>query len=353
MSGTASDVQGPAEPLVIPTRSSRRRRRLRRVGILGTGADAPKRVLSNADLEKLVDTSDEWIRTRTGMRERRIVEPGQANSDLSIAAGRRALERAGLAASDLQLIVVATVTPDTICPPTACYVQHGLGATGAAGFDISVACSGFVNGLLTAESLLASGAFDNALVIGADVLSTITDYQHRDTCVLFGDGAGAVVLGVDTDRGEILDTLVGIDGSRAEMIHVRAGGSRHPASAETVAARDHFLRLDGRKVFKFAVSKICEVVDEILGRNGLSIEDLDMLVPHQANLRIIEAAATKLGLGPDRVAVNIQCYGNTSSASIPLALDEFARGGELQPGQLVCMVAFGGGLSWGATLVRW
>ena len=328
-------------------------RRLRRVGLLGTGSDVPRTVLSNSDLERMVETSDQWIRERTGMRERRIVGPDQATSDLAIAAARRAVEQAGLAPEDIELIVVATVTPDTIFPPVACQVQHALGAQRAAGFDLSAACSGFLNALMTADSLIAGGTYDNALVIGAEVLSSITDYENRNTAVLFGDAAGAVVLGAETGQREIIDHLVGIDGSGQDLICLPAGGSRKPASAETVAKGEHFMQLEGRKVFKFAVTAICDVVGEILARNGYTIDDVDLLIPHQANLRIIEAATSKLGIDSNRVAVNIERFGNTSSASIPLALDEIVRGDRIQPGDLVCMVTFGGGLTWGASLIRW
>ncbi|MCA8954610.1 MAG: ketoacyl-ACP synthase III [Planctomycetes bacterium] len=337
-------------------RSRRTRGTLRRVGIAGTGSYAPEHVLSNADLERMVDTSDEWIRARTGMQERRIARPDQATSDLAIQAGRRALQDAGLAADELDLIVVATATPDTLFPATACRVQAGLGAHRAATFDISAACSGFVHALTTCQGLLASRAFDHALVIGAEVLSSIVDYKDRNTCVLFGDAAGAVVLAPcsgEDPPGELLDNVIGTDSSGIDLIQQPGGGSRHPATAETVAANLHFMKLEGRKVFKFAVNAICESVDQILRRNGLTLDDLDLLIPHQANLRIIEAATERLGLDPSRVAVNIERYGNTSSASIPLVLDELARAGRLQRGQLVCLAAFGAGLSWGTTLLRW
>ena len=328
-------------------------RGLRRVGILGTGASVPDRVLSNADLERMVATSDEWIRTRTGMRERRIAAPGQATSDLAAAAARQALSQCGMRPEQVELIVVATVTPDHICPPTATLVQHKLGCTRAAGFDLSAACSGFMNALWVAHQMVATGSVQNAVVVGADLLSRITDYQDRESCILFGDGAGAVVLGPDPKGGELLDHLVGIDGSGADLIVVPAGGSARPASEETVRARLHFLELEGRKVFKFAVAKMCEVVTSILARNGLELSDLDLLVPHQANLRILEAAAQRLGFPMQQMVVNVDRFGNTSSASVPMAFDEVVRDGRLARGKLACLVAFGGGLSWGASLVRW
>ncbi len=340
-------------PFARPESDSTSSRRLRSVGILGTGTDVPTRVLSNADLEKMVDTSDEWIRERTGMVERRIARDDQATSDLATAAGRRALENAGMAPEDLRLIIVATATPDTSFPPTACYVQHGLGATNAAGFDVTVACTSFINGLMTAEGLIASGTFENALLIGAEKLSSIVDYEDRNTCVLFGDGAGAILLGADRGHGEIIGHVAGVDGSRADVIIRKAGGSRLPSTPETVASKDHFMYMEGRKVFKFAVQVVSNSVEEILAKNGYKIDDLDLLVPHQANLRIIESATARIGIDPSKVAVNIEKYGNTSSASIPLALEDAIQSGQLREGHLVCLVAFGGGLSWGATLLRW
>ena len=330
----------------------RERPRLRRVGILGTGSSVPSRTLRNEDLARMVDTSDEWIVARTGIRERRVVD-GEATSDPAIAAAQRALQAAGVAADRVELIVLATVTPDQVCPPVVCRVQAALGATAAAGFDLSAACSGFMNAWMTGHRLVASGAFANCLVIGADVMSSITDYQKRDLCVLFGDAAGAVLLGESPGGSEILDHLVGLDGRGADIIVAPAGGSRRPASAATVAAREHYLQMNGKEVFKFAVQKFPAVVEELLARNGYGIGDLALLVPHQANLRILEAGAARLGLPMDRVMVNVDRYGNTASGSVPLALDEAARSGRLQRGDLVALVSFGGGLSWAGSLVRW
>ncbi|MCA8941362.1 MAG: ketoacyl-ACP synthase III [Planctomycetes bacterium] len=326
---------------------------MRRAGIVGTGSSVPERILSNEELERMVETSDEWIRTRTGMRERRIAAPGQGASDLAVAAARGALRAAELDADKLELIIVATFTPDRPLPATACYVQRKLGATNAAGFDLSIACTGFINALMTADSLVAGGMFRNALVIGTEVMSSVTDYQDRDSCVLFGDAAGAAVVGADASEGQILDHVVKIDGQGTEMISIPSGGSAAPLTADRLEARENFLRLSGRQVFKFAVNAIGDVVGEILLRNGYTIADVDLFVPHQANLRIIEAAATRLGIDMDRVIVNIDRYGNTSAASVPLALDEAASTGRLKRGDLVCLVAFGAGLSWGATLLRW
>ena len=327
--------------------------RLRRVGILGTGCFAPEKILSNADFERLVNTSDQWIRERTGMSERHIASSDQATSDLAIPAALAALEQAKLSPVDVELILVATATPDTPFPSTACRVQQAIGARNAAGFDVSAACAGFINALLTADSMLAAGRFRNALVIGAEKLSSITDYEDRNTCVLFGDGAGAVVLGVDSPQGELLDHLVRIDGSGLDLIEQPAGGSLRPPDHGTVDRREHTIRIKGRKVFRFAVSVICDSVREILQRNGYGIDDLDLLIPHQANLRIIEAASGRLGIDPARVAVNIERYGNTSAASVPIALAELVQAGRIEPGHLVAFVAFGSGLTWGATLLRW
>jgi len=321
--------------------------------VLGLGSYVPEKRLRNAQLERLVTTTDEWIVARTGVRERHVIAPGQATSDLAIEAGRRALAEGGVRAEDVQLILVATATPDQPTPSTACHVQHGLGACRAAGFDLNAACSGFVNALMTGHHLVAGGAFDNALVIGADALSVITDYQDRESCVLFGDGAGAVLLGAGSGRGEVLDHIVGMDGAGADLIMVPAGGSREPTSHATVDRRAHYLKMQGRKVFRFAVAKICELVEQMTARHGLSLDDIGLLVPHQANQRILEAATRTLGLDPRRVLVNVDRYGNTSNASIPLALDEALRSGRMEPGLLVLLVAFGGGLTWGATLLRW
>lgn len=326
---------------------------LRRVGIFGVGSCVPDRVLSNEDLERMVATSDEWIVARTGMKERRIVAPGQATSDLSTVAAERALEQAGLAPEDVELILVATVTPDYQTPSTACLVQERIGARRAAAFDIAAACSGFVNALKTAHGLLAAGAYRNAVVIGAEVLSSITNYEDRESCILFGDAAGAMVLSAEDGGGEIIDHYVGVDGSGADLIIIPRGGSKEPVTPENIGEREHFLRVKGRPVFRFAVGKFCEIVEEIVRRNACTLDDVDLFVPHQANLRIIEAAASKLGIDMDRVLVNVDRYGNTSSASIPLAMDEAVREGRVKKGDLVCMAAFGGGLTWGVSLVRW
>jgi 3-oxoacyl-[acyl-carrier-protein] synthase-3 len=323
------------------------------VRVLGIGAHAPERRLSNADLERMVETSDEWIVTRTGIHERRIIAPGEATSDLALASARVALERAGLAAADLDLIIVATATPDLVTPSTAALVQHGLGAVRAGGFDVNSACAGFVHALMTAHHLIAGGAFANVLVCGADALSTITDYQDRASCVLFGDGAGALVLGRGTGPGQLVDHVVGLDGAGSALITIAAGGSRKPASHDTVERREHYLRMQGPEVFRFAVSKVCELTRTMIARNGLALDDIGLLVPHQANGRILDAVTRTLGLDATRVMANVDRYGNTSNGSIPMALEEALRAGRVPPGSHVLLVGFGGGLSWGASLLRW
>lgn len=325
----------------------------RSVGIWGTGSAVPERVLTNFDLEKMVDTSDEWIRTRTGIRERRICDDKTATSDLAVEAARRAMEAAGVGPDQIGLVVVATVTPDMAFPSTANLVQDRLGLRGAAAFDLAAACSGFIYGLDVASAAIGVGRAEFALVIGAECLSKITDYTDRSTCVLFGDGAGAVVLGPVREGFGILSTHLGSDGSFGHLLYLPAGGSRRPASAETVAERLHYIRMSGNEVFKIAVRTMGDAAEEALRRAGVSIDQVRYLIPHQANIRIIDAAARRLGLPEDRVVVNIDRYGNTSSASIGIALDETARAGKVAEGDIVLMVAFGGGLTWGATVVRW
>lgn len=320
---------------------------------MGLGSCVPERVLTNADLERMVDTTDEWIRTRTGIRERRIADPDTATSDLAAVAAQRALDEAGVAAADVDLIIVATVTPDMPFPATACIVQDRLGARKAAAFDLETACSGFVYALAAGAQFIEAGVYDTVLVIGAETLSKIVDWSDRRTCVLLGDGAGAVVLRpVGPDEG-VLSFHLGADGSGAELLKVPAGGSRRPASRETVEQRLHYVYMNGREVFKFAVRVMGEAAQAALARCGLTFADVDLYVPHQANYRIIEASAERFGLPMERVYVNIDRYGNTSAASIPVALDEACSRGLLRPGHVALLVAFGGGLTWGAAVVRW
>lgn len=324
----------------------------RRAGILGTGSALPTRVLTNADLEQMVDTNDEWIVSRTGIRERRIAAAGEATSDYAGPACLHALEMAGVAAADVDMILCATVTPDTMFPSTASLIQHRIGATKAAAMDISAACTGFLYGLAAATAMVEAGLYRYVLVAAGDILSRITDYTDRRTCVLFGDGAGAVLVGpVAEDRGFLAFDL-GSDGSGADFLYQPAGGSRIPASAESVATKQHFLHMEGQETFKFAVRAMTSSTETVLERAGLGKEDIDLLIPHQANMRIIEAARKRFGLAEEKVVITIDKYGNTSASSIPIALDEAVRTGRAKAGQLLTMVAFGGGLTWGATAVR-
>ena len=314
----------------------------------------PPRVLTNADLEKMVDTTDEWILQRTGIRERHIVDPGVATSDLGKEAALCAIERAGLTPDDIGLVVVGTVTPDMMFPSTACLVQHKIGAHRAWGFDLSAACSAFTYSLTAASQFVASGAHEHALVIGADVMSSIIDYQDRSTCVLFGDGAGAcVVSAADPDDGAILDFEHEIDGSGGPALCMPAGGSLRPPTHETIDRRLHYVKQDGQTVFKFAVRKTEEIARRVLERNGLEPGDLDLFVSHQANRRIIQAASAKLGVPDEKVIINIERFGNTTAATIPLALNDALATGRLKKGDLVLLASVGAGFTVGAVLVRW
>lgn len=325
----------------------------RAVGITGTGAALPERVLTNAELEKMVDTSDEWIVSRSGIRERHIADPETATSDLCVEAAEKALARAGVPAADVDLIIVGTVTPDFVFPATASLVQDRIGAKHAAAFDLLAGCSGFLYGLTVGSQMIASGLYRTVLVIGADVLSRITDWTDRRTCVLFGDGAGAVVLQpVEPGQG-LLACHLGSDGSGGDLLIQPAGGSRRPAAAETVQERLHYIQMNGSEVFKFAVRILGEAADRVLAQCGLERQDIDLLIPHQANIRIVEAASKRLGLGPDKIFVNLEKYGNMSAASIPVALDEAWSKGLLKPGMVVLLVGFGAGLTWGAAVLKW
>jgi len=326
---------------------------LRPVGVIGTGKYVPEKILTNSDLEKMVDTNDEWIVSRTGIKERHIAAPDQATSDLAYEAAIKALESAGMTGSDLDLIIVATITPDSSFPSTACILQDRLGAKGAAAFDLSAACSGFVYGLASATSFIQSGMYNNALVIGADCLSRITDYTDRNTCVLFGDGAGAVVVGeVPEGRGFKAFDL-GAEGAGGSLLQMEGGGSRLPASAETVENKKHYIYMNGREVFKFAVRVMGTATIEVLRKAGMERTDVDLFVPHQANIRIIQSAMQRLELPEEKVVVNVDKYANTSAASIPLALVEAAEEGRMKAGDTVLMVGFGGGLTWGASVLVW
>jgi 3-oxoacyl-[acyl-carrier-protein] synthase-3 len=313
----------------------------------------PERVLSNGELSTMVDTSDEWIRQRTGIVTRRIAAEGETTSTLSLQAAQAALEVADLDPARLDLIIVATVTPDHLFPATACLVQDALGSEKAAAFDLSAGCSGFVYGLSMAADAIAAGSYQHALVIGAETLSRIIDWTDRGTCVLFGDGAGAVVLQASQTPGGVLSSVLGADGSGGELLHLPAGGSAHPASAETVITRQHFLRMQGREVFRFATRIMGEASRQVLDRAGLKVEDVALFVPHQANDRILQAAARGLGIPEDRMFSNLARYGNTSAASIPIALCEAVEQGKINRDDLIVCVGFGAGLTWAASAVRW
>lgn len=320
--------------------------------ITGTGSYAPAKVMTNADLERMVATSDEWIRERTGIRERRIAALGEACSDLAVQAGRRALAAAGLAPADLDMVLVATCTGDYPLPATACLVQHQLGATKAAACDLSAACCGFVYALSVADAYVRTG-MRHVLVIGSEVMSAIMDWTDRNTCILFGDGAGAAVVSAsDGDRG-ILSTHLRSDGNLCDLIAVPGGGSRMPPSEKVIAERMQYIKMKGNETFKVAVRMLEEIARETLAANQLGVEDLDLYVPHQANLRILRAVADRLGLPTEKVMLNLERYGNTSAASIPIALDEAVQAGRIKDGSVVMLGAFGAGLTWASALIRW
>jgi 3-oxoacyl-[acyl-carrier-protein] synthase-3 len=324
-----------------------------RARIISTGSFAPERVLTNHDLQEMVDTSDEWITDRTGIKARRIASPEQSASDLAYEASKRALKSAGLKPKDVDLIIAATVSGDMPFPSTACVLQRKLGARNAAAFDVNAACSGFIYGLSIAESYIKSSAFGRILLVGTEVLSKFTDWKDRTTCVLFGDGAGAVVLEpTEEDRG-IIATYIYSDGNLGDLLMVPAGGSKIPASEESVKKGLHYIRMRGNDTFKVAVKTLERLVVDTLKKNKLKPSELSLLIPHQANSRIIEATAKRLNLPMDRVIMNIEKFGNTSAASIPIALDEAVRTLRIRDGDYILMEAFGGGLTWASSLVRW
>jgi 3-oxoacyl-[acyl-carrier-protein] synthase-3 len=326
---------------------------LLRSRIISTGAYLPEKVLTNFDLEKMVDTSDEWITERTGIKERRIADGGQAASDLAYEAAKIALNDADLTPEDIDLIIVATVTGDMPFPSTACILQDKLGAKRAVGFDINATCSGFLYGLYIADSFIKSGMHKRILVIGSEVLSMIIDWKDRNTCVLFGDGAGAAILEpTEEDRG-IISIYINSDGSMWDLVHVPGGGSRNPTTKDSLENGLHYIKLKGNETFKVAVRTLEDLVVKTLDENKLEPSQLSLLVPHQANLRIIQATADRLGLSMDKVILNIDRYGNTSAASIPIALDEAIRTGRVKNGDYIILEAFGGGLTWASALIKW
>jgi 3-oxoacyl-[acyl-carrier-protein] synthase-3 len=325
-----------------------------RVKISALGTYVPPRLLTNADLEKMVETNDQWITERTGIRERHIVDKGVATSDLAVEAAKKALSQRGTEASDLDAILVGTVTPDMFFPSTACLVQHKLGAKGAWGFDLSAACSAFLYALQVGTQFVATGAHKRVMVIGADVMSSIIDYTDRATCIIFGDGAGAVILEPsENDSLGVIDFIHEVDGSGGCSLYMPGGGSLNPSTHETVDQKMHYVHQDGQAVFKFAVRKQTELCEKILERNGIKASDIDVFVAHQANKRIINATADRLGLRPESVVINIDRYGNTTAGTIPLAMDTARQEGRLKKGDLVLLASVGAGFTVGATLLRW
>jgi len=325
-----------------------------RAKISALGTYVPPRLLTNADLERMVDTNNEWIMTRVGIRERHIAEKGVASSDLAVEASRKALAQRGMEPTQIEAIVLGTVTPDMFFPSTACVVQDKLGAKGAWGFDLSAACSAFLYSLQVGAQFIASGAHKRVLAIGADVMSSIIDYTDRATCVIFGDGAGAAILEpAESDSEGLIDFIHEVDGSGGQFLYMPGGGSLHPTSKETIAKKMHFVHQDGQQVFKFAVRKQTELCLRLLDRNGLKGSDIDVFIPHQANLRIINATAERLGLRPESVIINIERYGNTTAGTIPLAMGTAIEEGKLKKGSLVLLASVGAGFTIGATLMRW
>ncbi|MDD5135942.1 MAG: ketoacyl-ACP synthase III [Candidatus Omnitrophica bacterium] len=324
----------------------------RKVGIIGLGAYLPEKVLTNKDLEKMVDTTDEWITTRTGIKERRIARPDEATSDMAAEAARRALADAKLSAADIDLIIVATITPDMFFPATACLVQEKIGARTVPAFDVSVACSGFIYGLAIAKEFIASGAYKHALIIAAEKLSAITDWNDRNTCVLFGDGAGAAVLG-PVEKGGILSVYLGANGKQGDLIKLPAGGSRIPATKKSIESNLHFIKMNGAELFKHAVKIMADAALEATKPLGLKGDDISLVIPHQANIRILNAVAKRMGLTKEKIYLNIEKYGNMSAASSAVALVEAVKAGRIKKGEKMLLDAFGGGLTWGAIVIEW
>ena len=329
------------------------RRALHKARIISTGSYVPENVITNNDLEQIVETSDEWIIERTGIRERRIANGNQATSDLAYEAAHEALKRADLKPRDIDLIIVATISGDMPFPSTACFLQQKLGAKKAAAFDLNAACSGFVYGLHIANSLIKSGVHSRILLVGAEVLSKFTDWRDRTTCVLFGDGAGAVLLEGTKEKHGIYSTHIYSDGSLSDLIYLPGGGSKNPCSRETILKKMHFMKMKGNETFKVAVRTLEELASRTLEENSLTPSQLSLLIPHQANLRIIQATAKRLDLPAEKVFINIEKYGNTSAASIPIALDEAVQSGRCRKGDYILLEAFGGGLTWASALLRW
>jgi 3-oxoacyl-[acyl-carrier-protein] synthase-3 len=324
----------------------------RRSVILGTGSEVPSKIITNHDLEKMVDTSDEWITVRTGIKERRVLEDGKGNADMAYEAAKRALDDARVDAKDLDTIIMGTVSADYPFPSSACVLEDKLGARNAFSFDVGAACSGFINALAVGDLFIRSGKVDKALIVGSDALSRMLNWKDRGTCILFGDGAGAVVLGASENGSGVLSTKLRTDGSYAKMLYVPAGGSLKPPSPETVRNNEHTIAMNGKEVFKIAVRSMEEISRQALDEAGVTIDQVSLVIPHQANKRIIVALAERLGVPMEKVMVNLEKYGNTSAASIPVALDEAKRAGRIRPGDIVLLNAFGAGFAWGAAVVK-
>lgn len=321
--------------------------------IAGTGSYLPERVLTNADLEKMVDTSDEWISTRTGIKERRIVNEDQAASDLAYEASKKAIQAAQVKPEELDMIIVATITPDMVFPATACVLQEMLGVKGIAAFDLEAACSGFLYGITIGSQFIATGMYNNILVVAAEVLSKIIDWKDRSTCILFADGAGAVILKPSSDNSRIISSYLGADGTGADLVGVPAGGSRLPASQETVRDGQHYMKMRGNGLFKKAVKVMVQAIDISLEKSGLTYDEIDFFIPHQANIRIINAVAKRIGMDKDKVYVNLDQCGNMSAASVAVALDQAVRAGKIKKGDKVLLTCFGGGLTWASLVIEW
>jgi len=322
------------------------------IEIIGIGSYLPEKILTNADLEKLVETSDEWITTRTGIKERRIASEIEATSDLAIKAAEKAISKAKISPDEIDAIIVATVTPDMFFPSTSCLVQKGLKAKNAAAFDISAACSGFIYALSIAKDSIKSGTFKTVLVIGSETMSRVTDWQDRNTCVLLGDAAGAVILRKTDSPSDILSSYLGADGNYSDLLYMPGGGSREPATYKTIDERKHFLKMEGNKLFKIAVKAMADSAQKAIALAGLTCNDINLFIPHQANIRIIEAVAKHLDISMEKVFLNIHKYGNTSSATTPVALEEAIIEGKVKKGDIVVLVAFGGGLTWGSVVIK-
>lgn len=322
------------------------------IEIIGIGSYLPEKILTNAELEKMVETSDEWITTRTGIKERRIAKDTEATSDLAIHAAKRALKKANISAQDLDAIIVATITPDMFFPSTACFVQKKIGAKNSAAFDISAACSGFIYGLTIAKSFINSNMYKTVMVIGAEKLSSITDWTDRNICILLGDGAGAVILRKTNSTSDILSTYLGADGNYSDLLMMPGGGSRNPTTHKTIDNRLHYMKMEGNKTFKIAVRMMADAAKKAIERASITCDDVKLIIPHQANIRIVGAVAKQLDMPMDKVFLNLQKYGNTSAATTPIALEEAIYEGKVKKGEIVVLVAFGGGLTWGATAIK-